>query len=111
MTYSAADMRCEATADLQTFWERTADFLLSDPVVHNVLVTNIAARRTGATSDPAPGMYVAVVDEAGAVVVAAMRTPPFNIYLPTPTSPTRPRTRSTSRSTVRFATLRCITSR
>jgi predicted GNAT family acetyltransferase len=74
-------MRCETTADPGAFLERASDFLLRDPVVHNVLVTNIAARRDGAVTDPAPATYAAVLDGAGAVAGAAMRTPPHPIVL------------------------------
>jgi predicted GNAT family acetyltransferase len=74
-------MRCETTSDPGAFLERVSDFLLRDPVVHNVLVTNIAARRDGAVTDPAPATYAAVLDGAGAVVGAAMRTPPFSVVL------------------------------
>jgi hypothetical protein len=47
-------MRCETTADPAAFLERVSDFVLRDPVVHNVLLTNIASRRDGAVTDPAP---------------------------------------------------------
>jgi len=74
-------MRCEATADPSAFLDLTSGFLLSDPVANNVLITNIAARRDGAVTDPAPATYAAVLDEAGRVVGAAMRTPPHMVAL------------------------------
>jgi predicted GNAT family acetyltransferase len=63
------------------FWELTSDFLLRDPVLNGVLLTTISARRTGAMVDPAPATYAAVLDARGWVMGAAMRTPPFNIYV------------------------------
>jgi RimJ/RimL family protein N-acetyltransferase len=74
-------MRCETTADPATMWDLASGFLLADPVPNNVLVTNIAARRDGAVSDPAPATYAVVLDEAGRVVGAAMRTPPHAIVV------------------------------
>jgi hypothetical protein len=74
-------VRCETTTDPQAFWERTSDFLLRDPVVNNVLITNVSSRRAGGQTDPAPATYAAVIDNAGMVVGAAMRTPPFNVYV------------------------------
>jgi GNAT superfamily N-acetyltransferase len=74
-------MRCETTADPGAFLERAEGFLLRDPVAHNVLVTNIRARRDGVLADPAPATYAAVLDGAGAVVGAAMRTPPHPVFL------------------------------
>jgi predicted GNAT family acetyltransferase len=74
-------MRCETTSDPAAFLERTADFLLNDPVVNNIIVTNVTARRDGAVTDPAPATYAMVLDEAGLVVGAAMRTPPFGVFL------------------------------
>jgi predicted GNAT family acetyltransferase len=74
-------MRCETTDDAGAFWERVADFLLADPVVNNVIVTNVRARASGPPAGPAPATYAAVVDESGRVVGAAMRTPPYDIYV------------------------------
>jgi GNAT superfamily N-acetyltransferase len=74
-------MRCETTDDARTFWERVGDFLLSDPVVNNVMVTNVLARADGAPAGPAPATYATVIDEWGGVVGAAMRTPPYDIYV------------------------------
>lgn len=74
-------MRCETTSDPGAFLELTQDFLVRDPVVNNIMVTNVAARRDGAVTDPAPATYAAVLDEAGRVVGTAMRTPPFAVFL------------------------------
>lgn len=74
-------MRCETTADPDEFWSTAAEFLISDPVVHNVLTTTVLGRRSGAISGPAPATYLVVRDGAGEIVGAAMRTPPHNIVL------------------------------
>jgi hypothetical protein len=37
-------MRGETTVDPQAFWDRTADFLLRDPILNNVLVTAVSGR-------------------------------------------------------------------
>lgn len=74
-------MRCETTADPGAFLARVEDFLLREPVVHNIMLTNVRARRDGAVTDPAPATYATVVDDAGTVVGAAMRTPPHPVVL------------------------------
>jgi predicted GNAT family acetyltransferase len=74
-------MRCETTADASEFWDRASGFLLADPVMNNIIVTNVAARRDRAVTDPAPATYAAVLDGTGAVVGAAMRTPPFAVVV------------------------------
>jgi predicted GNAT family acetyltransferase len=76
-------MRCETTADPGAFLARVEDFLLRDPVAHNVLVTNVRARRDGSVADPTPATYAVVLDGEGAVVGAAMRTPPHAVALST----------------------------
>ena len=74
-------MRCETTADPSAFWDLASRFLLADPVTNNVVITNVAARRDGAVTDPAPATYAAVLDGAGTVVGAAMRTPPYAVVV------------------------------
>ncbi len=74
-------MRCETTADAAAFWDLASGFLLRDPVVNSVMLTGATARRDGVTVGPAPATYAAVLDDGGAVVGAAMRTPPFGIYV------------------------------
>ncbi|HZC26763.1 MAG TPA: GNAT family N-acetyltransferase [Actinopolymorphaceae bacterium] len=74
-------MRCETTADPAAFWDAASDYLVADPVVNSVIVTNVLGRRAGVVSDPAPATYLTVRDDAGGVVGAAMRTPPFYISL------------------------------
>jgi predicted GNAT family acetyltransferase len=74
-------MRCETTADAGAFWERVSGFLLADPLVNSVLVTNVLARAAGTITDPAPATYAAVIDDSGSVAGAAMRTPPHAIYV------------------------------
>ncbi|REF37108.1 FR47-like protein [Thermasporomyces composti] len=76
-----AGMRCEITSDPGEFWATTADFLLTDPVLNNVILVNVDARRSGTITDPAPASYLTVRDGSGAVVGAAMRTPPYPVYV------------------------------
>lgn len=38
-------MYCEVTSDPGEFWATTADFLLTDPVLNNVILVNVDARR------------------------------------------------------------------
>ncbi len=73
--------RCDATSDPAAFWAQVSEFLLRDPVVNNVLITNVISRRDGAIRDPAPATYAAALDRDGAIAGAAMRTPPFSIAL------------------------------
>ena len=74
-------MRCETTSDPAAFWAMVSDFLLENPLINSVVVTNVISRRDGAITDDAPATYAAVLDASGAVVGAAMRTPPFSIAL------------------------------
>src|SRR4029453_9637765 len=74
-------MRCETTATPQVFWDRTSEFLLRDPVRNHVLVTVVSGRLGRALGDDPPATYVTAMDDDGTVVGAAMRTPPFNVYL------------------------------
>jgi GNAT superfamily N-acetyltransferase len=86
-----AVMRCEITSDPGEFWATTADFLLTDPVLNNVVLANVDTRRSGAITDPAPASYLTVRDGFGAVVGAAMRTPPYPVYVsPLPTEAVEP---------------------
>lgn len=74
-------MRGVLTEDPDDFRRRAARFLRTDPIVSGVIVTNVAARRSGAAADPEPAAYVTVETGDGTVVGAAMRTPPFPIFL------------------------------
>jgi predicted GNAT family acetyltransferase len=74
-------VRCETTADPADMWEAASDFLLADPVLNNVLVTNIGTRRDGLVTDPAPATYAVVRDQVGTIIGAAMRTPPHMVVL------------------------------
>jgi predicted GNAT family acetyltransferase len=73
-------MRCEITSDPDAFWTVAAEFLLADPIVNNVTITNVLSRRSGALVDPAPPTFLSVHD-GDRVVGAAMRTPPHAVYL------------------------------
>jgi predicted GNAT family acetyltransferase len=73
-------MRCETTADPRVFWDRASGFLLRDPVRNSVFVTVVRGRIAGALTGP-PATYLTAKDDHGTVVGAAMRTPPFNVYV------------------------------
>lgn len=50
-------MRCDLSHDAAAFWPDVHAFLAADPVVHNVLATNIEARsRGGALDEGTPGV-------------------------------------------------------
>ncbi|HEX6444553.1 MAG TPA: GNAT family N-acetyltransferase [Streptosporangiales bacterium] len=74
-------MRCELTHDARAFWPDVRAFLAADPVVHNVLATNIEARSRGALADEGTPTFASVRDDDGRIVGVAMHTPPFNAYL------------------------------
>ena len=74
-------MRTEIITDPEAFWSLAREFLFAAPVLHSVLITNVDLRRSGAVTDPAPATYLAVRADTGAVVGAAMRTPPHAIWL------------------------------
>jgi len=68
------------TDDVDTFAARAADWLAADPIPSNVVSTVLAAARRG---DPIPSGSLWITVHAGPdVIAAAMRTPPFNLYLP-----------------------------
>ena len=56
-------------------------FLAADPVVHNVLATNIEARSRGGVVDGGTPTFASVHDDDGTLVGVAMHTPPHNAYL------------------------------
>lgn len=74
-------MRCELSHDAAAFWPGVRAFLAGDPVVHNVLATNIEARSRGGVDDTGTPTFAAVHDDDGILVGVAMHTPPHNAYL------------------------------
>ncbi|MET9019839.1 GNAT family N-acetyltransferase [Actinopolymorpha sp. NPDC004070] len=89
-------MHGELTDDPAAFLTSAADYFAADPVVNNVLVTNVTGRATGVITDPAPATYLTVRTDAdaadagrggGEVVAAAMRTPPQRVWLSAESGP------------------------
>lgn len=85
-------MHGELTDDPATFLTSAADYFAADPVVNNVLVTNVTGRAAGVITDPAPATYLTVRtdsgdDGGGEVVAAAMRTPPQRVWLSAESGP------------------------
>lgn len=74
-------MRCETTDDAGLFWQWAERFLVQDPVVNGVLLTNVSQRRGGTVVDPSPPTFLVVRDTDGEVVGAAMRTLPTVAYV------------------------------
>ncbi|MGH3098230.1 MAG: GNAT family N-acetyltransferase [Streptosporangiales bacterium] len=74
-------MRCDVTDDPGLFWEWAEAFLVRDPVVNGVLLTNVVQRVDGTVVDSTPPTFVAVRGADGAVVGAAMRTLPTTAYV------------------------------
>jgi predicted GNAT family acetyltransferase len=64
---------------LPVFVDRVQPWLLRDPVLHNVMLSELAARR--GTRDDRPAHWIRAVDEAGEVVGAAMHTPPYGLMI------------------------------
>jgi hypothetical protein len=68
------------TNDPEAFAPHAAGWLAADPVPTNVVATVLEATRRG---EPVPDGSLWITVRSGAdVVAAAMRTPPFNLYLP-----------------------------
>lgn len=74
-------MRCDVTEDPGRFWAWAEPFLVRDPVVNGVLLTNVLQRVAGTVVDPAPPTFVAVRGADGAVIGVAMRTLPTEAYV------------------------------
>ncbi|MGW0227846.1 GNAT family N-acetyltransferase [Actinopolymorpha singaporensis] len=77
----------ELTDDPANFLTSAADYFAADPVVNNVLVTNVTGRAAGVITDPAPATYLTVRTDGGEVVAAAMRTPPQRVWLSAESGP------------------------
>src|SRR5262249_6666813 len=52
-------LRCEITSDPAVFWDRVSAFLLAEPVLNTILITNVDSRRRGLRVDPARPTFVA----------------------------------------------------
>lgn len=74
-------MRCETTSDARTFHEWAHEWLVRDPVLNSVILTVVKGEIDGIAHE---GCLFAVVrddDSGGEVMGAAIRTPPFNVYV------------------------------
>lgn len=67
-------------ADPAAFYDRAAPFLMADEAAH-ILPLGIAGSLVRHPPDSAARPYLAVVEEGGAVVAAALMTPPHNLVL------------------------------
>lgn len=74
-------MRCEVHTDAGAFWRRASAFLLAEPVLNHVILTMVGTRAERPDAAGPGEIYAAVVDGSGAVVGAAMRTPPHEAYV------------------------------
>ncbi len=66
--------------DAVTFLSRATDFLQTSEAQHNILL-GIAGDIVRGENEYQPPLYFATVEEAGTVIVAAMRTPPHMLHL------------------------------
>ncbi|NEA36303.1 GNAT family N-acetyltransferase [Streptomyces sp. SID13031] len=75
-------MSVRVTSDPKDFQATTFSFLEADPVLHTVILGNVAERAAGGRSaESEPSYFVSVHDDAGAVIGAAMRTPGRPVHL------------------------------
>ncbi|WP_020391922.1 GNAT family N-acetyltransferase [Kribbella catacumbae] len=75
-------MNVRLTSDPAEFQATTFPFLEADPVLHTLIMTNVADRVAGRyPAEAGPAYFVSVHDDAGEVVGAAMRTPGRPVYV------------------------------
>jgi GNAT superfamily N-acetyltransferase len=75
-------MSVRVTSDPADFRATTFGFLQADPVLHTVLLGNVAERAAGTRPvESEPSYFVSVHDAAGEVIGAAMRTPGRPVFL------------------------------
>ncbi|GAA1606377.1 GNAT family N-acetyltransferase [Kribbella sancticallisti] len=75
-------MSLRVTSDAAEFQATAFPFLQRDPVLHTIIMSNVAERAAG-TYPPEDGTayYVSMHDDAGEVIGVAMRTPERPVYL------------------------------
>ena len=66
---------------LPEFLDRVSPWLLREPVLHNVFLTVLEAKRLGRVPEASGDRWIRAVDEYGEVVGAAMYTPPRELLL------------------------------
>ncbi|WP_112248980.1 GNAT family N-acetyltransferase [Kribbella monticola] len=75
-------MELRVTTDPAEFQATTFAFLQTDPVLHTIIMSNVAERAAGTyRREDGVGHYVSVHDDSGAVIGAAMRTAGRPVYL------------------------------
>ena len=75
-------MTTRVTSDAAEFQATVFPFLDKDPVLHTIIMTNVAERAVGTDRAEAdPSYFVSVHDGAGEVIGVAMRTPGRGVYL------------------------------
>lgn len=78
-------MSVRVTSDAAEFQATTFPFLQRDPVLHTLIMSNVADRAAATAAatrtESGPSYFVSVHDEAGEVIGVAMRTPQRPVYL------------------------------
>ena len=67
-------------SDAEAFLDRAEDWLLQAEAEHN-LILGLARQLTESTEPYEPPIYLATIENDGAVVGCAFRTPPFKLGL------------------------------
>jgi predicted GNAT family acetyltransferase len=80
-------MTVTLTNDAAAFRDAVFDTLRTDPVLNTVMLTAVAQRAEGAYADGPPATYARLLDDDGALVTTAMRTPPHFVLLSAGTTP------------------------
>jgi predicted GNAT family acetyltransferase len=74
-------MRCTLHPDASAFLAVASGWLERDPVVNNIVATNVLMRLGGPLLGEAQPVLITVADSGGALVGAAVRTPPRSLLL------------------------------
>lgn len=75
-------MSVRLTSDPAEFQATTFPFLEADPVLHTIIMSNVAERAAGHyPPESGRSYFVSVHDDAGEVIGVAMRTPDRGVYL------------------------------
>lgn len=75
-------MSVRLTSDPAEFQATIFPFLEADPVLHTLIMSNVADRAAGRyPAEAGPSYFVSVHDDAGEVIGVAMRTPDRPVYL------------------------------
>jgi GNAT superfamily N-acetyltransferase len=74
-------MSVRVTSDPAEFQATTFPFLETDPVLHTIIMSNVAERAAGYLTETEPSYFVSVHDGAGKITGVAMRTPNRSVHL------------------------------